>query len=263
MVLIGERINSSRASISKAIEKRDSALIQNEALRQVEAGAQFIDVNAGTFYRDEGEALAWLVKTVQGVKEWPLCIDTANPEALLRALEEHRGKALVNSISLQEERLNTFLPIMKKHSCRAIGLCLSDSGVPERAEKRVELASSLITILEREGIAPGDILIDPMVHALSTDQKAAWVTLETIRALKESHREVLTVCGVSNVSFGLPGRRKLNQVFFALAIYAGLDGAILDPTDPDMIATLKGAQALLGRDEFCADYIHHFREHRL
>ena len=259
MILIGERINSSRLAISQAIENKNFVLIEKEAKSQANAGADYIDVNAGTFYRDEGEKLAWLVRTVQSVTDTPLCIDTSNPEALLEALEECRGRALVNSISLQEEHLNAFLPIMKKYSCRAIGLCLDDVGVPGNVEHRVKLAESLITILKREGITSEDIFIDPMVHALSTDQKAAWVTLETIRALKESHRDVLTVCGVSNVSFGLPGRRNLNQVFLALAIYAGLDAAILDPANPEMIAALKSAHVLLGQDEFCAEYIHHFR----
>jgi len=260
MILIGERINSSRFTISQAIENRNFALIEKEATSQANAGADYIDVNAGTFYRDEGEKLAWLVRTVQAVTDKPLCIDTADSNALLCGLKEHRGRALVNSVTVQKERLEAFLPILKRYNCRVVGMCLNDFGVPETVEGRVKLATSLIDILRTEGIAPQDIFIDPVVHALSTDQKAAWATLETAKAIQERHPEVLTICGVSNVSFGLPGRRKLNQVFLALAINAGIGAAILDPTDSEMISALKSAQVLLGKDDFCIDYISQFRK---
>lgn len=259
MIVVGERINSSRPSIEDAIKKRDSAFIQNEAMIQIDAGADYIDVNAGTFYKEEEDQLAWLVETVQAVTETPLSIDTANPRALLRGLREHRGKALVNSVSMEEERLEGFLSVIREYPCRVIGLCLNALGAPKDVEGRVEIANSLINLLPREGFTAEDIFIDPMVHALSTDEQAATVTLGSIRMIKERHGEVNIICGISNVSFGLPGRRKLNQAFLSLAISAGLNAAILDPTDKDLISTQKSAEALLGQDEFCMRYIDHFR----
>ena len=260
MIIIGERINSSRPAIKRAIASQDIDFIQNEALIQLEAGADYIDVNAGTFYKEEEKQLAWLVKTVQSVTEKPICIDTVNPKALLSGLKEHKGKALVNSISIEAERLKGFLPIIKEYSCRVIGLGLDDSGPPKSVEGKVKIADSLINLLVSEGLPPEDIFIDPLVHAISTDEKAALVTLQSIKVIKERHSEVNIICGVSNVSFGLPGRRKLNQVFLALAMSVGLNAAIIDPTDIEMILAQKCAEALIGQDEYCMSYLSHFRE---
>jgi len=263
MIIVGERINSSRSSIEQAIEKRDSEFIQNEAIIQANAGADYIDVNAGTFYKEEEDQLSWLVRTVQAVTDRPLCIDTANSKALLCGLREHKGKALVNSISMESERLKNFLSVIKNYPCRVIGLCLNDLGAPKTVEGRVEIADSLINLLIKEGFNTEDIFIDPMVHALSAEEQAALITLGSIKAIKERHSEVSIICGISNVSFGLPGRRKLNQAFLALAIRAGTDAALLDPTDQDMMTTIKGVEALLGEDEFCMEYISHFRNQRM
>jgi 5-methyltetrahydrofolate--homocysteine methyltransferase len=247
MIIVGERINSSRSSIEQAIEKRDAEFIQNEAIIQANAGADYIDVNAGTFYKEEEDQLSWLVRTVQAVTDRPLCIDTANSKALLSGLTEHKGKGLVNSISMESERLENFLSVIKSYPCRVIGLCLNDLGAPKTVEGRVEIADSLINLLIK------------MVHALSAEEQAALITLGSIKAIKERHSEVSIICGISNVSFGLPGRGKLNQAFLALAIRAGIDAALLDPTDQDMMATIKSVEALLGQDEFCMEYISHFR----
>ena len=260
MITIGERINSSRPSINKAIASRDSNFIQSEAIGQLEAGADYIDVNAGTFYKEEENHLEWVIHTVQSVTEKPLCIDTVNPIALMNGLKIHKGKALVNSISMESERLKSFLPIIKNYPCRVIGLGLDDSGPPTSVKDKVKISDSLINLLVQEGFALTDIFIDPLVHAISTDKNAALATLESIKIIREMHSEVNIICGVSNVSFGLPDRRNLNQIFLALAMSVGLNSAIIDPTDKGMITAQKCAEALMGQDEYCVGYLSNYRK---
>ena len=263
MIIVGERINSSRGPIARALEARDAAFIQREAALQVAAGAHYVDVNAGARVKDEAACLEWLVRVVQQAVDKPLCLDTPDPGALAVALEQHRGKALVNSITAERERYQAVLPLVKEYRCSVIALCLSDAGMPGTAEEGVAIAGRLVDNLTAQGIPLDDIYIDPLVRPISVNYKSASIALETIGQVMARYPGVHTICGLSNVSFGLPGRRLVNRAFAVLARQRGLDAAILDPSDRELMACLVAAEALLGADEYCMNYIRAYRVGKL
>jgi len=263
VLIVGERINSSRAAIAELLARRDEAGVVREAGRQVEAGARYIDVNAGTFVSDEPELLAWLVETIQGALDVPLCIDSPNPAAVRAALEKHRGRALVNSITGEEGRFAELLPLIKEHGSAVVALCLDDAGMPADADQAVAKGSRLVDRLLAAGVAAGDIFVDPVVRPVSTDGRAGLAVADTIRAIRQKYPGVHTICGLSNISFGLPERRLLNRAFLVVTMAAGLDSVILDPLDSKLMALLRAAEALLGRDEYCARYLRAYRDGKL
>ena len=263
MLIIGERINSSSQWIRQAIAESNAELIRNEALRQAEAGADYIDVNAGAFIEGEDEHLAWLVRVVQEATSKPICIDTANPQAAATALKVHRGKAILNSISGERQRYNGMLPLVKEYGCGVVALCLDSSGIPESASGKVDIAIRLIDCLTSEGIAQDIIFIDPLIHPISVDHTSAVKALDTIREVRQRYPKVHIVCGASNISFGLPLRKQLNQVFIALAMLAGTDTVIIDPSDKQLMANIITANTLVGKDEYCTNYIKSYREGKL
>jgi len=263
MLIIGERINSSRESIAQAIKAKNSSFIQLEAKKQAEAGADYIDVNAGTFLNEEAEYLSWLVEVVQEAVDKPLCIDTSNEEALGAALKVCRRKPLVNSITAEEQRYNSFLPSVKKYECSIIALCIDNSGIPPSVGSRLEVANQLINSLSADKFALQDIYIDPVVQPIGTDSKSGILALETIKRVKDQHPDAQTILGLNNISFGLPNRRQLNRAFMVMAIQAGVDAAILDPCDEKLMTFITTAKTLLGQDEFCVNYIKAYRAGKL
>lgn len=263
MLIVGERINTSRKGMAAHVSRRDAGAVVREAARQREAGADFIDVNAGTLLAEEPEALRWMVTTIQAAVAVPLCVDSPNPEAMAAALEVHQGKTLLNSITAERERFYAVVPLVKRYGCGVVALCLDDSGMPSSAEEAVQKGSGLVEGLLEAGVPAGDIYVDPLVRPVSTDSRAGVAVVEAIRILREKYPGVQTICGLSNVSFGLPERRLLNQAFLVAAMTAGLDAVILDPLDTRLMALLKAAEAALGRDEYCARYLRAYREGRL
>jgi len=263
MVIVGERINSTRKDIAQAIEKRDAAFIQYEAQMQVEAGVDYIDVNAGALIEKESEGLAWLVETVQQITDKPLCIDSSNSEAIAGALKSHKGKCIINSITAEKGRFNSFLPLLKEYDCSVVALCADDSGIPTTTERRVEIAGRIIEDLIAEGIALADIYIDPIILPISTEPKVGVIGLDVIEQVKKKYPGVRTICGLSNISFGLPLRKLINQVFLIMAMQKGLDAAIIDPTHKQFLAYITAAETLLGKDEYGVNYISAYREGRL
>ncbi|MHC4712165.1 MAG: dihydropteroate synthase [Planctomycetota bacterium] len=262
MLIVGERINSTRRRINRAVRNRDAALIAREAKRQVEAGADYIDVNAGTSVAREAEDLVWLVETVQSAVEAPLCIDSANPDALRGALSLATGTPIINSITAEAARKDRILPLVLESNAAVVALLMDDSGMPEDAAGRIKVAEKLIPELEDAGVGRERIHIDPLVRPVSTDTKQGFEVLETVHTVMTRWPGVHTICGLSNVSFGLPARNVLNATFLALMMQAGLDGAIIDPTEPRMTATIAAAEAILGRDDFCMKYIEAHRSGR-
>lgn len=262
MLVIGERINASRKSILQAIQERNTQFIQEEAKNQVEAGAQMLDVNAGVRVQQEADDIEWLVKVVQEKVDVPLCIDSPNPKAIEAGLKSHKGKALINSITLQKDRLEGFLPLVKKYNCLVVALTMGESGMPETAEERFEICKNIIEILKKEEISTESLYIDPLVQPISTNIKNCLITLDTIRAIKNAF-PVKTIIGLSNISFGLPNRRLINRTFLSMALAAGLNAALIDPLDKDMMSTLKAGEALLGQDDYCLNYLSAFREGKL
>lgn len=173
MLIIGERINTSREAIARAVGSRDANFIKNEALKQIKAGANMIDLNAGSFLPDDTPHLKWLVETVQDAVDIPLSLDSPNPQAISAALEVHQGKVLINSISAETERFNSLINLIKQYKCPAVALCLDEKGIPNNEEDRLKIATDLIERLDREGgLSPDDIYLDPIVSALSADWKS-------------------------------------------------------------------------------------------
>jgi len=263
MLIVGERINSSSERIALAIEKRDADFLQEEARAQVDAGAQMVDVNAGTFVDEEPACLRWLVQTVQQAVDVPLCLDSSNPAAMAAALAVHKGKALLNSVTGQKDRFDEVVSLVKQYGCSVVALCIGDQGVPHTAEERFEVATRLIQRLTNEGIPGEDIYVDPAVVPLSTKSSAAREVLDAISRVTQAFAGVHAICGVSNISFGLPLRRQLNRMFLVMAMSRGLDAAIMDPCDARAMTDLLTVRALMGDDEYCMGYISAYREGKL
>jgi 5-methyltetrahydrofolate--homocysteine methyltransferase len=263
MFIIGERINSTRKHIREAVLRSDTDYIKAEAIKQVEAGAHMLDVNGGITGR-EVELLPWLVNVVQdSVGDVPLCLDSADPEALRAALPLCRQTPMINSINDEPERMKTLLPVILEHKTKVVALCMGASGPPSGLEDRVEIASRLVNRLTAEGVPPGDIYVDPCVFPISTGPQQGPNVLDAITEIRKRYPEVHTSCGVSNVSYGLPVRKLLNQVFLLMLISRGMDAAIMDPCDEGIVAMITAAEALAGRDPYCAAYLKAFRAGKL
>lgn len=263
MLIVAERINSSRKGINQAIKAKDADFIRSEAKAQAEAGADYIDINAGSFVEQEAEYLCWLAEVVQGVTELPLCIDSPNPEVIDAALEVVKRPAMLNSISLEEKRLAGMMPLVKKYKTKVVVLCQSSQGMAATLSDKVKIAEQMVAVLTKEGIALSDIYIDPLVYPIATDTQSALAALGAIEKIRQLFPGIHTICGLTNVSFGLPVRKLLNRTFLVAAMAYGLDSAIIDPTDRELMAGLVAAEALLNRDEFCSRYIKAYREGKL
>jgi 5-methyltetrahydrofolate--homocysteine methyltransferase len=258
MLIVGERINATRKKVGAAVEAQDAEHIKAEAVKQVEAGADLIDVNGGIPGK-EIEYLQWLVDVVQEVVEVPLCLDSADAEALKAALPRCKQPPLINSITLEEERLEKVIPLIKEYDTRVIGLCLSDEGPPKGLDDRLDFAARLIDRLTGDGVPLENIYVDPCVFPISAAPEAGSFVLEAIAWIHSEYPGIHTICGASNVSFGLPVRKLLNSVFLTMLIARGLDSAIIDPCNSLTKACILAAEALIGRDEFCMSYIEAFR----
>ena len=264
MLIVAERINASRRPIRAALEKLDTAAIQAEAKAQAEAGAHYIDVNGGTFPGREPELLCWLVETVQSVTDLPLCIDSPDPAALAAALPKVKGaRPMINSISLEGERFDQVLPLALKYGARLIALCQGETVPAATAEQKIELATQLVERLTRAGLPIDDIYVDPLVFPLATESGSANATLDAIGEIMRRFPGVHTICGLTNVSHGLPVRKLINRTFLAGAILRGMDAAIIDPTDAQLMQALLAAEAVCGRDDYCMNYIGAYQEGKL
>ncbi len=263
MLVVGERINSSRKGIEPAIRDRDAAFIEKEARYQVDAGAHVIDVNTATLMDEEIESLKWTVQLIQDSVNIPICIDSPNPVAVAEMIPLCKGKAMVNSITAEKERYAKLIPLIQEHKPNVVGLCMDDRGMPDSAEDRIRIASDLIGKLTKDGVPIEDIYIDPVVTPVSTDTRYGMAVLEAIEAIMKAFPGVHTICGLSNVSYGLPKRKQVNQMFLAMAMTKGLDAVILDPCDKRIMANLITTITLLGKDKFCMNYLTAFRQGKL
>ncbi len=263
MIIVGELINASRKSVKTAIESEDRAAIQKLARNQAEAGANYIDVNAGVFVKEEIDFLKWVVENVLEAAKVPCCIDSPNPKTIEATLELHQEKtdqtAMINSISLESERWATLLPIISGTDLKVVALCMSDEGMPETADQRLAIADKLINGLVQNNVKLENIYVDPLVQSIGTNPVYGREFLEAIDQITTRFEGVHIMCGLSNISFGLPQRKYLNRTFMVMAIARGLDGAIVDPLDQKMMANIIAAEALAGKDEFCMNYLSAYR----
>lgn len=258
-VMIGERINPTRRKkLAETIAAGDYSLAQADAVAQMKAGAQVLDINAGIPGADEPSLLRGAVQAVMEVVDIPLCFDSANPDALAAALSVYPGRALINSTTAEPKMMDVVFPIAKQYGAAVIGVITDDKGVPATPADRLRVAANLIKRAGDYGIPAEDIIIDPLALTVSADHKAGRVTLDAI-SLIQRELGVNMNLGASNVSFGIPDRKIVNVAYLAMAVSRGLTTAITDPTVPEIQTTLMACDLLMGRDEYSMRWIKAFR----
>ena len=260
MLIIGELINCTRKKVGEAAQNRDVEFFRDLARKQAAAGAHILDVNGG-LPEQEVELLTWLVDLAQDAVDIPLCLDSADPNALIKALPRCKQRPMINSISDEPARW-AMLPVLKEHRPRIIALCMSEAKLPTGVEDRVAVASRLIDRLTAEGFALDDIYLDACVLPIATGPHGKNL-LVAVGQIAARYPGVHLSAGVSNVSFGLPLRKLINQTFLLLLMSQGLDAAIVDPCDQQLMRNILAAEALLGRDDYCKTYLRAYREGKL
>ena len=260
-VMIGERINpTGRKLLSKEMAEGDFSRVEQDTLAQVSAGAQMLDVNAGIPLADEPRILAETIKLVQSLTDVPLSIDSSIVAALEAGLEIYQGKALLNSVTGEEERLDVVLPLVKKYSCAVIAISNDETGISEDPDVRFAVAKKIIERAADYGIPYSDIVVDPLVMPIGAVNSAGKQVMSLVRRLQEELK-VNTTCGASNVSFGLPNRNGVNAVFLTMAIASGLTSAITNPLHNPVMQAVMGADIMMGNDPNCTNWIKKFRVH--
>ena len=264
MISIAEKINATIPSMKKIIDLRDTEKLLEVARQQTTAGADYLDVNVGTGsgdQADEIEAMRWAVTALHNEVETPLCIDSADPTVLRAGLEAHGDRpGLINSTKGSDKYLEAVVPLAKEFNKPIVGLAMDEEGIPKTVEKRVAACGRIVAACEQHGIGPENIFFDPLVLPVSTDINQGIVTLETIKALKQEFPGTKTVMALSNISFGLPKRRVFNVAFLHMALLYGLDAAICNVMDTELMGAAKTAEAILGKDRHCRKYARFWRK---
>lgn len=264
MIIIGEKINGSIASVKTMIRDRNDKALLATAQEQARAGADYIDVNVaiGVGSReDEMSAMKWAVETIQKRVTTPLCFDSADRAVLETALDMNGGRpAMINSVKAEDNNLKEILPLAVDHNTSLIALAMNEQGIPKTVNERLAACEKIGDACHRFGFSLDNIFFDPLVLPVSTDIRQGHVTLDTLSAIKEKFTAAQTVVGLSNISYGLPNRIGLNSAFLHMAVFAGLDAAIMDPLDHQMMASVKTAEVLVGKDRHCRRYTRTFRK---
>ncbi len=259
-VMIGERINpTGRKLLSEEMSKGDFSRVEQDTLAQVAAGAHMLDVNAGIPLADEPKILADTVKLVQSLTDVPLSIDSSIVAALEAGLEVYQGKALLNSVTGEEERLESVLPLVKKYGCAVVAISNDETGISEDPDVRFEVAKKIVERAKDFGIPSSDIVVDPLVMPIGALNSAGMQVIRLVRRLQEELK-VNTTCGASNVSFGLPNRNGINAAFLNMAIASGLTSAITNPLHDSVMQAVMGADVMMGNDPNCVRWIKRYRQ---
>lgn len=260
MIIIGEKLNGSIPSVAKAIADKDAELIRERARKQAEAGATFLDVCASVEEDVEVETLKWMIDLVQEVTDTPICVDSPSAKSCVAAIPFCNRPGLVNSVSLEGDKIDTIFPVIADTDWECVALLCDNDGIPDSVERRMKVFHGIMEKAKEYGIAPSRLHIDPLVVTLSTDETALTVFADCCRQIKAEYPEIHITSGLSNISFGLPVRKNINQAFMVLAMNAGMDSAIVDPTNKNMIGMIYATNALLERDEYCLNYIGKFQD---
>ncbi|HEY2374112.1 MAG TPA: dihydropteroate synthase [Gaiellaceae bacterium] len=257
--VIGERINpTGRKTFQAQLQAGDLSQLETDVAQQVEGAADMLDINVGDPLADEVGLMARAIPMVQGLTDLPLCIDSSVIEALEAGLAAYEGKALVNSVTGEDERLEAILPIVARHGAAVIGLA-NDDEIPMEPQRRLEVAKKIVSVAGDHGIPPEDVIIDPLAMPVGAEPRAVTLFLETLHLLRDE-LGVNTTCGASNTSFGLPGRHTLGAAFLAVAQSHGLTSAIMDARRDETVEAVRATDFLLGRDEWGATWIRRHRE---
>jgi 5-methyltetrahydrofolate--homocysteine methyltransferase len=258
-VIIGERINpTGRRRLGEALIAGDLEMVRREAISQVQAGAHILDVNVGYSGVDETRMIVEAIRAITEVVDAPLCLDSANPAVMAAGLSAYAGKMILSSVTAEEEKLSAILPLVRESGSAVVAMCMDEDGIPSSAEERLGIARRIVGRAEDLGIPRQDVIVDCACMAVATGPAAALVTLETIRLVRAELGCNITL-GASNVSFGFPERRVLNAAFLPMAIAAGMNCPIVDPTVPEVARAIEAADVLLNRDEYGVRYIRAFR----
>ena len=258
MFIIGELINSTRKAIKQAIQERDHAYLQDLARLQAEAGANAIDINVATG-GNEVEQIQWAVDLVQEITDVTICLDSPNPLALEAGLKRCKSMAMINSISAEKERWDSVLPLVRDFKSKVVALCMDDKGMPKDVIGCLSIAEKLVNGLTKAGIPEDDIYLDPLIKPICVDHNNGLFALEVTRAIREKYPNVHIISGLSNISYGLPERRLINRSFMVMSVALGMDAFILDPLDQTMMSLLSASTVLVGKDEYCMNYITNVR----
>jgi len=259
-VVIGERINpTGRKLLAEEMKNGDYSRVQSDALAQVAAGAQVLDVNAGIPLADEPAILADCIRLLQSITEVPLCIDSSIVEALEAGLDAYEGKALLNSVTGEDERLERVLPLVKKYGCAVVAISNDDTGISEDPNIRFNVAKKIVERAMDHGIPASDVVVDPLVMPIGAINSAGRQVMDIVKRLREE-LHVNTTCGASNLSFGLPNRNGLNAAFIAMAIGGGMTSAITNPLHTELIQSVRGANVVMGHDPECSEWIRNYRD---
>ncbi len=260
MIIIGEKINGSIASVAKAIAGRDAGVIKRRAEIQAGAGADFIDCCASVPETRELETLQWMIENIESVTDRPISIDSPSPRVCVEAMKFCARPGLINSASLESDKIDTIFPAIAGTQWQCVTLLCDDSGIPDTADKRLAVFRKIMLKAGQYGLATQSLHIDPLVVTLATDPAALATFAECARVIKNEYPDIHITSGLSNISFGLPGRRVINQAALVLALNAGMDSAIVDPADQAMAGLIYAAEALLQKDKRCKKYIQGFRK---
>lgn len=260
MIIIGEKINGSIPSVAKAIAERDEEHIKKLAIAQSEAGATYIDVCASVEDEIEVETMKWLIDLVQSVTDTPIAIDSPNAKTCVECIKYCNKPGLINSVSGEGDKMQVVFPVIADTKWDVVALLNDNSGIPKTAEDRIKVFDDIMAEAEKYGIKPNRIHIDPLVEMLCTSEDGIAMVEEVMHSIKEKYPTIHITGAVSNISFNLPARKLVNQAFVVLAMKAGMDSAVLDPLNRDMMGMIYATEACLGIDEMCIEYIGAYRD---
>lgn len=261
MIIIGEKINGSIPAVAEAIAKRDAEFIKKRAIAQEQAGAAFIDCCASVPAEVEVETLKWMIECIESVTDLPIAVDSPSADVLAEAYKFCSRPGLINSVSGEGDKIDKIFPILAENKgWQVIALLSDDTGIPKNAADRLKVFDKIMVKAREYGIAPSRIHIDPLVEMLCTSENGIETNIEVISTVREKYPSIHITAAVSNISFNLPVRKMINLGFTVLAMNAGLDSAILDPTNRDMMGVIFATKALLGLDDYCMEYIGAYRE---
>ena len=263
MIIIGEKINGSIPAVAEAIAKRDAEFIKARAVAQTKAGAAYIDCCASVPEAQEVETLRWMIDCIQEVTDLPISVDSPSPDVLAQAYKFCKKPGIFNSVSGEGNKIDKIFPIMaqpENKGWEAIALLSDDTGIPKCAQDRLRVFDKIMAKAKEFGIAPNRLHIDPLVEMLCTSEDGIATNVEVIQTVRSQYPSIHITAAVSNISFNLPVRKLINYGFMVLAMNAGLDSAIMDPTNRDMLGLAYATEALLGQDDFCMEYISAYRD---
>ncbi len=263
MIIIGEKLNGSIPKVGAAIAARDEETIIRLAKQQTEAGADYLDVCASVEESKEVETLQWMLELVQNASDLPICLDSPSPDTIVSAIPFVKKPGLINSVSMEGNKIEKIFPVIADTSWKCVALCSDEKGIPATAEERLHVFDRIIAAADEYKISHDRLFIDPLVEMLCTSEDGIATVIDTIKGIRERNQKVHIIGAISNISFNLPARALINQTFATLAIAAGMDAGVLDPMNRGMRGAIYAAEACMGLDDYCMEYIGAFREGKI